>query len=489
MTKKKDGLPMKLKDIDFCDVNPREIENPKFEEIKDSIRNTGLQQSLVVTKRPGDDKFTLFYGGNTRLRILRELYEETGDKKFADLKVNYRPFVSVTNLIVNHMSDNESKGNMCFVDKAKAALSFRDYYEKEHGEKLSPSELTLSLNDSGWITRHHIVSLYIYTAENLIKVIPNCLNAGMGKPRIEEIRKYSSAIKTYAKFLGEDAITEEKSLSEWYDELNKSDDADLFNAETCFSRFAYRISHIIKKPLAEVETQLHHILSEGKPYDGTNDFIEAPAEPQTESEPTTTDEKINSAPATTQAKIDALQKAAEATLNNASQDTIDVPTSKVEHHVQQEKNPLLTQEDEFIRRLQYLILQSESEFYGVLEVSEQRPFFKINEEAFTRITASQTVRRIKGLSEQFILYRFLKIWVVYHRHIGGNYTDITLNEKGLLQALSLFHSFSLVDMFVSTCKISLNKPQNAMYHDANIVRISDEFTFLEKVMDQFYVQG
>ena len=59
--------------------NPRTYENPKIETSKESTREVGVYRRLIVTKRPEDEKFTCCYGGNTRLRCLRELYEKKKD--------------------------------------------------------------------------------------------------------------------------------------------------------------------------------------------------------------------------------------------------------------------------------------------------------------------------------------------------------------------------------------------------------------------------
>ncbi len=62
--------------------NPRTTRNPKFDEIKESIRHRGLDTPPPVTRRPGEDKYRIRNGGNTRLEALNELYKETGDERY-----------------------------------------------------------------------------------------------------------------------------------------------------------------------------------------------------------------------------------------------------------------------------------------------------------------------------------------------------------------------------------------------------------------------
>ena len=70
-------------EIALYDHNPRHTANPKFDVIKASIRAHGMDQPLVVTQRPGEVAYRVYAGGNTRLSILKALYEETGDARFS----------------------------------------------------------------------------------------------------------------------------------------------------------------------------------------------------------------------------------------------------------------------------------------------------------------------------------------------------------------------------------------------------------------------
>ena len=69
--------------IESYERNPRRSENSEYDRIKSSIRNNGLDQPLVVTQRPQSTGYIVRAGGNTRLKILKELHVETGDPNFA----------------------------------------------------------------------------------------------------------------------------------------------------------------------------------------------------------------------------------------------------------------------------------------------------------------------------------------------------------------------------------------------------------------------
>ena len=62
--------------------NPRFIRNPLYDDIKASIHERGLDQPPPITRRPGEAYFIIRNGGNTRLAILSELWQETRDERF-----------------------------------------------------------------------------------------------------------------------------------------------------------------------------------------------------------------------------------------------------------------------------------------------------------------------------------------------------------------------------------------------------------------------
>ena len=77
---------LEIGDIEEYSLNPRTGVNPRFEEIKASIRADGITNMLTVTRRPGAVKYFPYGGGNTRLKIARELFAE-GDTRFTRLNV------------------------------------------------------------------------------------------------------------------------------------------------------------------------------------------------------------------------------------------------------------------------------------------------------------------------------------------------------------------------------------------------------------------
>ena len=68
------GFEVDIACIQPYEYNPRHSPNPEYDRIRDSIRNQGLDQPLVITQRPGATDYIVHAGGNTRLLILKKLF-------------------------------------------------------------------------------------------------------------------------------------------------------------------------------------------------------------------------------------------------------------------------------------------------------------------------------------------------------------------------------------------------------------------------------
>ncbi|HSH28952.1 MAG TPA: ParB N-terminal domain-containing protein [Thiohalobacter sp.] len=77
---------VRLIDIDLIEYRGHAPDSesipPTFVEIKESIRDRGMDLPLTVTPHPGRRGYVILEAGNTRLRALKELYAETGDERF-----------------------------------------------------------------------------------------------------------------------------------------------------------------------------------------------------------------------------------------------------------------------------------------------------------------------------------------------------------------------------------------------------------------------
>jgi ParB family protein of integrating conjugative element (PFGI_1 class) len=115
-------MQVEITRIKAYDRNPRRSDNPEYDRIKASIHADGMDQPLVITCRPGETDYVVHAGGNTRLRILQELYEETGDEAFYRVHCLYRPWNHESDVLLAHLRENDLRGGLSFIDKAQAVL-------------------------------------------------------------------------------------------------------------------------------------------------------------------------------------------------------------------------------------------------------------------------------------------------------------------------------------------------------------------------------
>jgi len=174
--------------------NPRHGRNPEYDRIKDSIRSTGLDQPLVVTQRPGATDFIVHAGGNTRLTILRELSEEIGDPRYAAVPCLFRPWSRESDVLLAHLRENDLRGNLTFIDKARAVFEARELLAEELGlDEMSQRRLGTELRRAGYSITHGRISLMEYAVYRLLPIIPLALERGLGRPHVERIRKLERA--------------------------------------------------------------------------------------------------------------------------------------------------------------------------------------------------------------------------------------------------------------------------------------------------------
>lgn len=105
--------------IPFPD-NPRTSRNPRYEDIKASIRARGLDTVPKVTRDPERPELGYFFsdGGNTRYTILSELWQETGEERFYRFSCVFKPWPGRLSCVIGHLAENEVRGDLSFIEKA-----------------------------------------------------------------------------------------------------------------------------------------------------------------------------------------------------------------------------------------------------------------------------------------------------------------------------------------------------------------------------------
>lgn len=188
------ALLMPLSALQPYEHNPRQGSNTEYQRIKASIRSQGLDQPLVVTRRPGEMFYVPLVGGNTRLKILQELYQETEEERFGTVSCVYRPWTEESHVLLAHLRENELRGSLIFIDRALAVLSLKALLESELPEgDITLRRLARIMTHRGLSISHGMISKMMYAVERLLPLMPQALNAGLGRPQLEKIHALDNA--------------------------------------------------------------------------------------------------------------------------------------------------------------------------------------------------------------------------------------------------------------------------------------------------------
>ena len=182
-------MTVTLDQLQPYDLNPRVTRNPRYDEIKASIRERGLDAPPAITRRPGETHYIIRNGGNTRLAILRELWSETKDERFFRISCLFRPWPERGEIIAltGHLAENELHGGLSFIERALGVEKARELYEQESGQTLTQSELARRLSADGYPIAQPHISRMQDAVRYLLPAIPSVLYGGLGRPQVERL--------------------------------------------------------------------------------------------------------------------------------------------------------------------------------------------------------------------------------------------------------------------------------------------------------------
>ncbi|WP_446938214.1 ParB family protein [Pseudomonas aeruginosa] len=255
--------------------NPRTTRNPKYDELKESIRHRGLDTPPPVTRRPGEDKYRIRNGGNTRLEILNELYKETGDERYFRFNCLFRPWDKQRGEIIaltGHLAENDLKGDLKFIERAVGIQKAKALYEKEKGEPVGIRELSRKLTDNGYPVSHSHISRMLDAVEILLPAIPVMLYSGLGKPQIEKLLSLrKSASSCWARLYAGEGIDFEMLFQDTLAIFDSSPD------EFIFDRFQDELIDQMKRPLGLRYDQILLEITNGQQEQRRGTLVDLPA--------------------------------------------------------------------------------------------------------------------------------------------------------------------------------------------------------------------
>lgn len=250
--------------------NPRKTRNPKYDEIKESIRNVGLDHAPNVTRQKPSDPYMILDGGNTRLQILNELWTETQDPKFFSFNCMFYPWSDASDeksemdILAKHLRENDMRGDMILIERALSAQRFKAYFEKLEGKSISIRELAKRICEWGWSVDQANLSQWLYAQEVLLPTIPDTLWAGMGRPGIKAVKNLLESCET---FWNSVASPNEGTFDEIWKPVLTSLDGDGFDVEKAEYRLCGAMADRLDAPVTAVQVEIQAI-SEGRSKGG-----------------------------------------------------------------------------------------------------------------------------------------------------------------------------------------------------------------------------
>ena len=178
------AMVVEVDEIDVYDHNPRQLANDRYEEIKASIRASGMEQTLTITRRPGAPRYMIAAGGNTRLQAVKALWRETGDERFRCIHCLFRPWQGDTDTLVAHLKENDVRGDLSFIDRARGLTELKALVEAEREQSMSQREFSTYLAEQGYGVSHTVLNSAAYAVRSLEASIPVALGAGMSRAQI-----------------------------------------------------------------------------------------------------------------------------------------------------------------------------------------------------------------------------------------------------------------------------------------------------------------
>lgn len=258
-------ITVTLDELVPSEFNPRQSVNPKYDDIKDSIKARGLDHRFNVTRKSVDDLYQIADGGNTRLQALQELWKETGDERFFRHQVTFKPWVDDEESLAGHLVENDLRGDMKLIERALAAKRWIALIEEKEGFSLSLRKLSDRMKSKGWSIDHSNLSVLLYAVDGLYEWVPDLLWAGAGKSIVKKIRAHETAFKAYWDSLienGEEPSEEWETL--WQETLREFDDLS-FDFDSFFQQLSIKFSDAVDEPYSAVSSEIFTIMNGGKP--------------------------------------------------------------------------------------------------------------------------------------------------------------------------------------------------------------------------------
>ncbi|TAL84020.1 MAG: chromosome partitioning protein ParB, partial [Rhodanobacter sp.] len=160
-------IRLKITDVEPYNHNPRTKQNEKFYEIKESIRHNGIEQKVLITKRPGAASYIVAKGGNTRVLAARAVWDETQEERHLWYDFDYIEYTNEVELVAGHLRENDQRSDLCFWDRAEGYMALKQLLEEQGGKDISLREFSRILEEQGTRVSPPLLTVFRFAVDNL----------------------------------------------------------------------------------------------------------------------------------------------------------------------------------------------------------------------------------------------------------------------------------------------------------------------------------
>ena len=200
-----------------------------YERLYQSIKEDGVQQPFVVARPPESEHYVLIAGGNTRLEIVRQLHEESGESLFSDINCVVVSWPGICTAKISHLVTNDLLNKASFIERAKAILKFIDgNSDLPIDHTTSDREVSKFFTDHGFPLYRTTYAAMRYAVHFLNDYLPLSLASSFSTLDVKHIQRLEDRLKN-------DWVVEGKTESEFnklFVEIAQSCDHEDLDYET-----------------------------------------------------------------------------------------------------------------------------------------------------------------------------------------------------------------------------------------------------------------
>ncbi|MGI9304020.1 MAG: ParB family protein [Gammaproteobacteria bacterium] len=256
-------MVVRVTNIRPYDHNPRCERNAAYNEIYTAIRaKKGLDTALTITRRPTEtSRPYMAKACNTRLQVLQNLYAQTEDEDYGRVNCLFVPWVSEAEMTTAHLIENDARGSLIFIDRARAICELKAMLEAQTGERLSQRQLVGALKQQGYELSQALVTPMEYAVNVLFPLVPKALRNGLGRPQINRIRRLDAAIATLLEARDETASADEARA--WFHNCLAQYDTSSWLLEPVENELVAYLADMCDDSVSRVRLDLDRLLEGG----------------------------------------------------------------------------------------------------------------------------------------------------------------------------------------------------------------------------------